>query len=112
MAVSPGGAWFPERVLCEEIQMKKFVVLFLAMLMVAGVQAKDKGAPKGPVTKEAFLAQQQKKAEKGGGEFDQAVAEALFAKLDKNSDGVLSADEVAAGKKAEKAAAEEAPSEE
>jgi len=89
--------------------MKKWVVLAVAVMMVAGVQAKEKGKGKGPgpssdITKAAFIAAEQKRAEVAGTAFDPAAAEAAFAAQDKNGDGVLTADEQtpAAGKHAKK----------
>lgn len=87
--------------------MNKWVVLVVALMMVAGVQAaeeKSKGKGKGPVTKEKYIANQKKRAEKAGKEFDQAKAEKVFSKLDKNGDGVLTKDEMPPkkGKKKEK----------
>lgn len=72
--------------------MKKWFVLAVAMMMVAGVQA----AEKGEMTKEKFVAAQKKKLEEAGKPFDKSKVEAAFAKKDKNGDGVLSADEMAA----------------
>jgi uncharacterized protein YcfL len=81
--------------------MKKLVVVFVAMLMVAGVQAKEKG----PKSKEQYIAAQQKKAANKGVAFDLAKVEAKFAQMDKNGDGKLTADEMApAPKKGKKAA--------
>lgn len=74
--------------------MKKWVVLLVAMMMVAGVQAKEKNG-KGE-TKEAFVEKMQKHAEAAGKTFDKAKAEALFDKKDVNKDGVLSKDELSA----------------
>lgn len=87
--------------------MKKWVVLVVAAMMVAGaVQAKEKGKGKSTVsdiTKAAFIAAEQKKAEAAGTAFDQAAAETAFAAKDKNGDGVLTADEqTPAGKHAKK----------
>ncbi|MDF7825622.1 hypothetical protein P4B35_16465 [Pontiellaceae bacterium B12227] len=79
--------------------MKKWFVLALIACVAVGVQAGEgekKGKGKGeskPVTKEMFVAQQKKMAEKKGTEFDQAKSEAKFDKLDKNKDGTLTADE-------------------
>jgi hypothetical protein len=77
--------------------MKKWVVLAVAMTMVAGAQAKEKGKAKGgstaSVTKAAFMETQKKKMEAAGVAFDQAKVEAAFATQDKNGDGVLTADE-------------------
>jgi hypothetical protein len=77
--------------------MKKWFVLALIACMAVGVQAgegadKKKGEGK-PVSKEQFVAQQKKMAEKKGTEYDQAKAEAKFDKMDKNQDGKLTADE-------------------
>ncbi|VGO20725.1 EF-hand domain-containing protein [Pontiella sulfatireligans] len=94
--------------------MKKWFVLAMIVCAAVAVQAgegKKKGADKGKapgkdVTKEQFCAQQKKMAEKKGSEFDQAKVEAKFAKLDKNKDGKLSADEKPSkgkGKKQKKA---------
>jgi len=74
--------------------MKKWVVLAVAMMMVAGVQAQEKA----PMTKDEFIAAQQKRAEKKGKEFDLAKTEEAFAKKDKNGDGVLTADEQVSNK--------------
>jgi hypothetical protein len=57
----------------------------------------EKGEGKGdkkPITKEAYVANQQKMAEKKGVEADLAKIEARFEKLDKNKDGKLSKDEM------------------
>ena len=69
--------------------MKKWIVLAVAMMMVAGVQAQEKAT----ITKAQFIEAAQKKAEAGGKEFDLAKTEAAFAKKDVNGDGVLTADE-------------------
>ena len=74
--------------------MKKWVMLAVAMMMVAGVQAQEKAS----MTKDEFIAAQQKKAEKKGKEFDLARTEEMFAKRDKNGDGVLTADEQVSNK--------------
>jgi hypothetical protein len=82
--------------------MKKWFVLALIAGVAIGVQAgdgadkkKDDGKGEGkPVTKEMFVANQKKMAEKKGIEFDQAAAEAKFKKMDKNKDGKLTGDEV------------------
>ena len=82
--------------------MKKWFVLAMIVCVSVAVQAADEGKKKGKggdVSKEKYIAQQQKMAEKKGAEFDKAKAEAKFAKLDKNSDGMLSADEKPAKKK-------------
>ena len=80
--------------------MKKWFVLALIVCFSGAVQAgeegKKKDADKGKgkdVTKEQFVANQEKMAEKKGTEFNQAKAEAAFDKRDKNKDGVLSGDE-------------------
>ena len=76
--------------------MKKWVVLAVAMMMVAGAQAKEKGKAKHgdtAITKAAFIEKQKKIAESAGVAFDQAKVEAAFAAQDKNGDGVLTADE-------------------
>ncbi|VGO16563.1 hypothetical protein PDESU_05154 [Pontiella desulfatans] len=85
--------------------MKKWFVLALIACVAVAVQAgegkkKDGDAKQGgkDVTKEQFVAQQKKMAEKKGTEFDQAKAEAKFDKMDKNKDGKLSADEKPAKK--------------
>lgn len=71
--------------------MKRWFILAVAMMVVAGVQAKKKG--KGGIAKEKFVAVRQKRAEAAGKSFDAAKAEAVFAKKDKNGDGLLSRDE-------------------
>ena len=77
--------------------MKKGYVLALIACVAIGVQAGDaakKGNGKGkPVSKEKYVAQQKKMADKKGIEFEQAKIERKFNKLDKNKDGKLSADE-------------------
>ena len=80
--------------------MKKWFVLALIACVAVAVQAGEgkkkgegKGKGTGEVTKEKFVAQQKKMAEKKGIEFDQAKVEARFDKMDKNKDGKLSADE-------------------
>lgn len=83
--------------------MKKWFVLALIVCVAGFVQAGEKsdkkGADKGKDTsKEQFVASQKKMAEKKGNEFDQAKAEARFDKMDKNKDGVLTADEKPAKK--------------
>jgi len=83
--------------------MKKCFVLALiacvAGMVQAGEDAGQKGKGKGKeITKEQFIEKQKKNAEKKGLEFDQAKAEAQFAKKDKNNDGVLSGDEKSKGK--------------
>ena len=74
--------------------MKKWIVLAVAMMMVTGVQAKEKAGAK-ETTKEQFIATAQKRAEAAGTAFDKAKAEAAFTAKDKNGDGVLSGDELA-----------------
>jgi hypothetical protein len=82
--------------------MKKWIVLLVAMMMVAGVQAKEKGKGDADgMTKEKYVAAQQKRAEKAGKTFDAARAEKMFTAKDKNKDGVLSKDEMTPAKKAE-----------
>jgi hypothetical protein len=85
---------------------KKWFVLAVVLMMVAGVQAKEKGKGKkdiagaSSITKSAFIETQKKKAEAAGIAFDQAKAETAFDTQDINGDGVLAADERApAGKK-------------
>ncbi len=84
--------------------MKKWFVLALIACVAVGIQAgedaaKKKGEAKGKdVTKEQYIANAKKQAEKKGTEFDQAKVEARFAKMDKNGDGKLSADEKGKGK--------------
>jgi hypothetical protein len=79
--------------------MKKWFVLALIACVAVAVQAgegKKKGdAKKGgkDITKEQYVANAKKQAEKKGAEFDQAKVEARFDKMDKNKDGKLSADE-------------------
>lgn len=98
--------------------MKQLVVLIVAMLMVAGVEAQAKKAPKGPLTKEQYIANAQAKAERKGKEFRLAKAEKAFKKADTNGDGVLSVEEqvafqeARAARKAAKAAQQAASSEE
>ena len=94
--------------------MKKWFVLALVLLMVAGVQAGDKGgkskgskssgdkpAAAASITKAEYIEAQKNKAEVSGQTFDEAAAEAAFAEKDKNGDGVLTSDEQpsAGGKK-------------
>lgn len=80
--------------------MKKWFVLAMVLMMVAGVQAaKGKHGGAAPVTKETYLAEEKAKAEAAGQTFDPNAAEAAFAAKDKNSDGVLTADELAPGGK-------------
>ena len=88
--------------------MKKWVVLAVVMMMGIAVQAQEKA----PMTKAEFIAAAQKKAEAGGTAFDQAKAEAAFAKRDKNGDGVLTADEQVSNKKSGKKGGKKASSEE
>jgi hypothetical protein len=85
---------------------KKWFVLAVVLMMVAGVQAKEKKkgnkdiAGASSITKSAFIEKQKKQAEAAGIPFDAAKADTAFATQDKNSDGVLTADERApAGKK-------------
>ncbi|MDF7799519.1 EF-hand domain-containing protein [Pontiellaceae bacterium B1224] len=60
-----------------------------------------------PVTKEIYVANQKKMAERKGVDFDQTAAEAKFTKMDKNKDGTLTADEMPKRKPKAKAKAEE-----
>jgi len=69
--------------------MKKWIVLLVALMMVASVEAK-KGGGGGDMTLEQYIAAQQKAL---GKKFDEKKVEKEFKKLDKNGDGVLSADE-------------------
>jgi hypothetical protein len=84
--------------------MKKWFVLALIICVAGAVQAgegeeaKKKGKGGRDVSKEQFVAQQKKMAEKKGTEFDQAKAESKFDKADKNADGKLTADEKSKGK--------------
>ncbi|MEI7850775.1 MAG: hypothetical protein WCH86_03000 [Kiritimatiellales bacterium] len=78
--------------------MKKWVVLAVAMMMGAGVQAQEKA----PMTKAQFIEAAQKKAETKGTAFDLAKTEAAFANKDKNGDGVLTADEQVSKKEGDK----------
>jgi hypothetical protein len=75
--------------------MKKWFIPMVVLMMFAGVQAAEKPAG---MTKEKFIAMQQKRAEAAGREFNAKKAEAIFAKKDANKDGVLSKKELAAGK--------------
>ncbi len=93
--------------------MKKWLAVALFVCVAVAVQAgegKKKGQDKGKggdVTKEQFIAQAKKQAETKGGAFDQAKAEEKFNKMDKNQDGVLSAEErEQGGKKKEKKSAD------
>ena len=60
--------------------------------MAGETSEKKKGEGK-PVTKEAYIANQKKMAEKQGKEFDEAKAAKRFDKMDKNKDGKLTGDE-------------------
>ena len=85
--------------------MKKWVILAVALMMVAGVQAKEKkskGGDESPITKSAFIALEKQKADAVGVVFDQAKAEAAFTAKDKNGDGVLTADEMTTSGKSKK----------
>ena len=75
--------------------MKKSLLFVMIAMIGITVSAADQ-------TKEQFLAKSKAVAEKSGKEFDAAKAEAAFAKKDLNKDGVLSAEEVAAGAPAKK----------
>ncbi len=89
--------------------MNKWVVLTVAVMTVAGVQAAEKGKG-GGMDKDKYIAVAQKRAETAGKTFDQAKAEAAFAAKDKNGDGILTADEMApAGGKGAKKAKKTAP---
>jgi len=83
--------------------MNKWFVLTMLVCMAAAVHAGEEGKKKGKgggdVTKAQFVERQQKMAEKKGADFDKAKAEAKFDKMDKNGDGVLTADEKPAPKK-------------
>lgn len=86
--------------------MKKWFVVALIACVAVGVQAGDGDGDKGkgkdkdkPVTKEQYLANQKKMAEKKGVEFDKAAAEVKFNAKDKNKDGKLTGDEKGKGKK-------------
>ena len=92
-------------VLFREMLMKKWFILAVVLMMVAGVQAKEKknkGGSDGSttksvrgasITKDAFIASEKQKAEVSGQTFDEAAVEAAFAEKDKNGDGVLTSDE-------------------
>ena len=89
--------------------MKKWLVVSLIVCFAAAVQAGDKSekkdADKGEsITKEAYMAKQQKMAEKKGEEFDQAAAEKKFKKMDANKDGVLTGAEIPQKKEKKKEA--------
>ena len=64
--------------------------LLFSMIAMIGITASA-----ADMTKEQFIAKEKTKAENAGKEFDEAKAIALFEKKDRNSDGVLSADELA-----------------
>jgi hypothetical protein len=96
--------------------MKKWLIMGCIAALCASIQAGEEGKKKGegqgkPMTKEQFVAQQQKMAEKKGAEFDQAAAEARFEKMDKNKDGVLTPDEKGKKKGQQKDAKKEEPAE-
>jgi hypothetical protein len=75
--------------------MKKWFILIVVIMVVAGVQAGEKKKGEGlGITKEKFIAKMQKRMESAGKEFNESKAVALFAKKDKNGDGVLSPDEM------------------
>jgi hypothetical protein len=100
------GAGFPKGCCLKEALVKKWFVLAVVLMMVAGVQAKEKGKGKkdiagaSSITKSAFIETQKKKAEAAGIAFDQAKAETAFATQDKDNDGTLTPDEMTpAGKK-------------
>ena len=79
--------------------MKKWFVLALIACVAVAVQAgegKKKGQEKGQgkdISKEKYIANQKKMAEKKGIEFDQAKVEKHFDRMDANKDGKLSPDE-------------------
>ena len=75
--------------------MKKSLLFVMIAMIGITVSAADQ-------TKEQFLARSKTLAEKGGKTFDAAKAEETFAKKDLNKDGVLSAEEAAAGAPAKK----------
>ena len=64
---------------------KSLLFSMIAMIGISAVAA--------DITKEQFLKDAKAKAESSGKEFDEAKAIASFEKKDRNSDGVLSADE-------------------
>jgi Ca2+-binding EF-hand superfamily protein len=98
--------------------MKKWFVLALVASMVAGVQAAEKEKPKGKpagggfgamdadkdgsISQKEFVDAQQKRSEKAGKEFDEAKAAEMFAKKDKDGDGKLTPDEMAAAPEGQK----------
>lgn len=98
--------------------MKKLVMLMVAMLMVTGIEAQAKKAPKGPQTKEEYLAAWKAKVEGKGEEYNQKKAERAFKKIDTDGDGVASVEEqvafqeARAARKAAKAAQQASSSEE
>jgi hypothetical protein len=84
--------------------MKKWFVLLLATCFTVAVHAQSDTAGAGatnkvdkakgkPITKAQYIENQKMRAEKAGKDFDQAAAEAKFNELDKNKDGMLTADE-------------------
>ena len=81
--------------------MKKWFMLAMIVCVAVAVQAGEEGKKKGKgggdVTKEQFVERQKKMAENKGEDFDQAKVEARFDKMDKNGDGVLTADEKGQG---------------
>ena len=64
---------------------KSLLFSMIAMIGISAVAA--------DMTKEQFIAKAKATAEKSGKEFDEAKAIAAFEKKDRNSDGVLDADE-------------------
>ena len=86
--------------------MKKWLIIACVAAICASVQAAEEGKKKAeaakekkPMTKEQYLAAKQKRAEKNGTEFNKALAEKQFERMDKNKDGILSPEE-RQGKKA------------
>lgn len=80
--------------------MKKWSVLAVAILLVAGVQAKEEGKDTDSGTSlGAFIAIEKQKAEASGVAFDKAKAKVAFVASDKNGDGVLTSNEMTAAEK-------------
>ncbi len=84
--------------------MNKFVIASVLVCLAVGVQAasekKAKKAPVKAVTKEQYVANQTKILQKKGKVASKEKLEAAFVKLDKNADGTLNTEELAAMKKA------------
>ena len=74
--------------------------LLFSMIAMIGITASA-----ADMTKEQFVAKAKATAEKSGKEFDEAKAIAAFEKKDRNSDGVLDADEQMPAKSATTTAA-------